>query len=50
MDFKQTNKSKKEEWVDDYKLQLVAYASAHNEIYGTTINEGPVFMCSRDGL
>ena len=50
MDFKQTNKPKKEEWVDDYKLQLVAYALAHNEIYGTTINEGHVFMCSRDGL
>ena len=49
MDFKQTNKPKKEEWVDDYKLQLTAYALAHNEIYGTNIREGHVFMCSRDG-
>ena len=49
MDFKQTNKPKKEEWVDDYKLQLTAYALAHNEIYGTNIQEGHVFMCSRDG-
>ena len=48
MDFKQTNKPKKEEWVDDYKLQLTAYALAHNEIYGTDIREGHVFMCSRD--
>ena len=48
MDFKQTNKPKKEEWVEDYYLQLVAYAEAHNEIYGTEINEGHVFMCSRD--
>ena len=49
MDFKQTNKPKKEEWVDDYKLQLTAYALAHSEIYGTNIQEGHVFMCSRDG-
>ena len=48
MDFKQTNKPKKEEWVIDYYLQLVAYAEAHNEIYGTSIKEGHVFMCSRD--
>ena len=48
MDFKQTNKPKKVEWVVDYFLQLVAYAEAHNEIYGTTIREGHVFMCSRD--
>jgi genome maintenance exonuclease 1 len=48
MDFKQTNKPKKLEWVQDYFLQLVAYAEAHNEIYGTKIREGHVFMCSRD--
>lgn len=48
MDFKQTNKPKKEEWVIDYYLQLVAYAEAHNEIYGTNIKEGHVFMCSRE--
>ncbi|MBJ34153.1 MAG: hypothetical protein CMC89_05435 [Flavobacteriaceae bacterium] len=48
MDFKQTNKPKKKEWVTDYYLQLVAYALAHNEIYGTNIREGHVFMCSRD--
>jgi genome maintenance exonuclease 1 len=49
MDFKQTNKPKKEEWVVDYFLQLVAYAEAHNEVYGTNIREGHVFMCSRAG-
>jgi len=48
MDHKQTNKPKKEEWVEDYKLQLVAYAMAHNEVYGTDIKRGIVFMCSRD--
>lgn len=49
MDFKQTNRPKKEEWVVDYFLQLVAYAEAHNEVYGTNIREGHVFMCSRAG-
>lgn len=48
MDYKQTNKPKKEEWVEDYKIQLVAYILAHNEVYGTDIREGHVFMCSRN--
>lgn len=49
MDFKQTNKPKKLEWVQDYFLQLTAYAIAHNEIYDTNIKEGHIFMCSRAG-
>jgi len=48
MDHKQTNKPKKAEWVEDYYLQLVAYAEAHNEVYGTNIRKGVIFMCSRD--
>ena len=48
MDFKQSNKPKKEEWVYDYFLQLTAYAIAHNEVHGTNIREGHVFMCCRD--
>jgi genome maintenance exonuclease 1 len=47
-DYKQTNKPKKAEWVEDYFLQLMAYILAHNEVYGTDIREGHVFMCSRD--
>ena len=47
-DHKQTNKPKKAEWVEDYYLQLVAYATAHNEVYGTSIKRGVIFMCSRD--
>ena len=46
MDFKQTNKPKKEEWVEDYKLQLTAYALAHNELYGTNIQEGHALITS----
>lgn len=48
MDYKQTNKPKKEEWIEDYKMQLMAYILAHNEVYGTDIREGHVFMCSRE--
>jgi hypothetical protein len=47
MDFKQSNKPKKEEWIIDYYLQMVAYAEAHNEVHGTNIREGHVFMCTR---
>ena len=45
MDFKQSNKPKKVEWIEDYKLQLCAYAEAHNEVYSTTIAKGVVLMC-----
>ena len=45
LDYKQTNKPKKEEWITDYKLQLAAYAEAHNEVYGTKIRKGVVLMC-----
>ena len=48
MDFKQTNKPKKREWIEDYFLQLAAYAQAHDEIYGTEIRRGVVLMCSKD--
>jgi len=46
MDFKQTNKPKKREWIEDYFVQLAAYANAHNELYGTKIRKGVIFMCS----
>ena len=49
IDFKQTNKPKKPEWVEDYYLQLTAYALGHNEVHGTDIREGHIFMCSRAG-
>ena len=48
MDHKQTNKPKKREWIDDYFIQLTAYAQAHNELFGTNIRKGVVFMCSAD--
>lgn len=45
LDYKQTNKPKKREWIDDYFLQLAAYALAHNEVYGTNIRKGVILMC-----
>ena len=45
LDYKQTNRPKRSEWIDDYRLQLVAYALAHNEVYGTRIRRGVILMC-----
>ena len=48
IDFKQTNKPKRREWIDDYFMQLSAYAMAHNILFNTSINKGVVMMCSKD--
>lgn len=45
IDFKQTNKPKRREWIEDYFLQLCAYAEAHNELHGTEIDQGVIMMC-----
>jgi genome maintenance exonuclease 1 len=50
IDFKQSNKPKRREWIEDYKLQLAAYALAHNEIYGTNIQKGVNLICTKDNL
>jgi genome maintenance exonuclease 1 len=48
MDFKQTNRPKKREWIQDYLMQLAAYAQAHNKLFNTEIEQGVILMCSRD--
>ena len=48
IDFKQTNKPKKREWIEDYCLQLAAYAMAHNILFNTPITTGAMVMCSQD--
>jgi genome maintenance exonuclease 1 len=45
IDFKQSNKVKKREYIDDYFIQLAAYAAAHNDTHGTTISTGVIMMC-----
>ena len=47
IDYKQTNKLKKTEWIGDYFTQLVAYGLAHNETHGTNIKQGVILMCSQ---
>lgn len=50
MDFKQSNKPKTDSMVKDYKLQLAAYALAHNEMFGTDIDRGVIIMCVRSKM
>jgi genome maintenance exonuclease 1 len=50
LDYKQTNKPKKREWIDDYFVQLCAYAEAHNELHGTKIRKGVILMCVKPDL
>jgi hypothetical protein len=50
IDFKQTNKPKKDEWITDYYLQGAAYATAHDCIYNTNIEQIVVLMCTPDNF
>ena len=50
LDFKQSNKVKKREYIGDYFLQLCAYAEAHNETHGTDINTGVILMAVQPKL
>ena len=50
IDFKQTNKPKRIEWIEDYFLQLAGYAMAHDVIYKTCVDQGVILMCSKDGF
>ena len=48
IDFKQSNRPKKEEWIDDYFLQIAAYAMAHDYVYKSTIRQGIIMICTPD--
>ena len=48
VDFKQANRPKREEWIDDYKLQIAAYAMAHDYVYNSTIEKGVIMVCTPD--
>ena len=47
LDYKQTNKPKKTEWIENYFLQICAYGLAHNETHQTNIRQGVILMCSQ---
>lgn len=48
IDFKQSNKPKREEYIGDYYLQCTAYATAHDCIYNTNIEQVVILMCTPD--
>lgn len=49
IDFKNSRTFRKEEWIADYKLQVVAYALAHNEMHGTDIKRGVIMLACQTG-
>jgi len=48
VDFKQANRPKKLEWIDDYFLQISAYAMAHDYVYKSQIRQGVIMVCTPD--
>ena len=48
IDFKQANRPKKQEWIKDYYMQIAAYAMAHDYIYGSSIRQGIIMVCTPD--
>ena len=48
VDFKQANRPKKKEWIEDYYLQIAAYAMAHDYVYGSQIKKGVIMVCTPD--
>ena len=48
VDFKQANRPKKKEWIEDYYLQIAAYAMAHDYVHGSKIRQGVIMMCTPD--
>ena len=50
LDFKQSNKPKREEYIEDYFLQLGAYTLAHDIVHGTKMKAGVILLCTVDNL
>ena len=48
VDFKQSNRPKREEWVEDYYLQIAAYAMAHDYVHQSRIEQGVIMVCTPD--
>ena len=48
VDFKQANRPKREEWIEDYFLQIAAYAMAHDAVYDSKIEQGVIMVCTPD--
>jgi len=50
IDFKQSNKPKKTDYIQDYFLQLGAYTLAHDVVHGTKMKAGIILLCTKDIL
>ena len=50
IDFKNSTKPKKDEWIDDYYLQCAAYSLAHNKVYGSKITQAVILLCTKDNI
>jgi len=50
IDFKQSNKPKKVEYIDSWFLQTSAYSLAHNIVYNTNISSCVILVCTKDNL
>ena len=48
VDFKQANRPKKKEWIEDYYLQIAAYAMAHDYVHDSRIQQGVIIVCTPD--
>ena len=48
IDFKQANRPKREDWIQDYFLQIGAYAMAHAHVHGSNIEQGVIMVCTPD--
>ena len=47
-DFKQSNRPKREDWIEDYFLQIAAYSMCHDAVYGSNIEQGVIMICTPD--
>lgn len=50
IDFKTSGRVKGREDISDYELQLCFYAMAHNELFGTNIEQGVILMVAAGGF
>ena len=50
IDFKQSNKPKKFEYIDSWLLQTSAYSLAHNIVYNSNITSCVILVCTVDKL
>ena len=48
VDFKQANRPKKKEWIEDYYMQIAAYAMAHDYVHESNIEQGVIMVCTPD--